>query len=281
MPSPSPRRRRRNGFFAGGLQLLFQKLALLTVLHSLLQLAAAHQTTSRYPQEVLGEWKPGRATYYSASDPRDTISGACGYGDLGRSGYGLGTLGLSEVLFEKGQICGACFEVRCVEELRYCIPGTSIKLTVTNFCPPNYGLPADAGGHCNPPNHHLVMPIEAFEKIAIWKAGNMPIQFRRIRCGRQGGMRFTVDGYGVFHSVLISNVAGAGDVTEVKVKGSRTGWLQMARNWGQNWHINADLRGQPLSFEVTTSDGDTVTSYSVAPSDWSFGQTYVGKQFVA
>lgn len=88
-------------------------------------------------------------------------------------------MGLSEALFEKGQICGACFEVRCVEELRYCIPGTSIKLTVTNFCPPNYGLPVDAGGHCNPPNHHLVMPIEAFEKIAIWKAGNMPIQFRR------------------------------------------------------------------------------------------------------
>ncbi|CAA6655820.1 unnamed protein product [Spirodela intermedia] len=244
MPSPSPRRRRRNGFFAGGLQLLFQKLALLTVLHSLLQLAAAHQTTSRYPQEVLGEWKPGRATYYSASDPRDTISGACGYGDLGRSGYGLGTLGLSEVLFEKGQICGACFEVRCVEELRYCIPGTSIKLTVTNFCPPTTASQPTPAGTATLPT-------------TTW-----------IRCGRQGGMRFTVDGYGVFHSVLISNVAGAGDVTEVKVKGSRTGWLQMARNWGQNWHINADLRGQPLSFERS-------------PSDWSFGQTYVGKQFVA
>nr|QBM19371.1 expansin-A13 [Amorphophallus konjac] len=280
MPLPGPRRVQPLLLScAGALRLLLQLHALLTPLHHLLRPASAHQTTSSYADDALGEWKTARATYYAASDPRDTVAGACGYGDLGRSGYGLGTVGLSESMFEKGQICGACFEVRCVEELRYCIPGTSIKLTVTNFCPPNYGLPADAGGHCNPPNQHLVMPIEAFEKIAIWKAGNMPVQYRRIRCVREGGIRFTMDGYGVFHSVLVSNVGGSGDVTEVKVKGTRSGWLQMARNWGQNWHINADLKGQPLSFQVTTSDGATRTSYSVAPRDWSFGHTYVGKQF--
>ena len=42
-------------------------------------------------------------------------------------------------------------------------------------------------------------------------------------------MRFTVTGSGIFISVLISNVAGHGDVVEVKVKGSRTGWLSMGR----------------------------------------------------
>lgn len=166
-----------------------------------------------------------------------------------------------------------------MEDSRWCLPGTSIIVTATNFCAPNYGFTAEGGGHCNPPNNHFVLPIEAFEKIAIWKAGNMPLQYRRINCRREGGIRFTVTGSGIFISVLISNVAGHGDIVAVKVKGSRTGWLQMGRNWGQNWHINALLQNQPLSFEVTGSDGKTVTSYNAAPKDWSFGQTFEGKQF--
>ncbi|KAK1322435.1 Expansin-A13 [Acorus calamus] len=235
---------------------------------------------------ALSEWSPARATYYASSDPQVAGGGACGYGDLMRSGYGMATAALSEALFERGAACGGCFQIRCVEDVRWCIPGTTVSVTATNFCPPNYGLSVGGdggggggGGYCNPPNQHFVMPIAAFEKIALWKAGNMPVQFRRIKCVREGGVQYRVDGARYFHSVLISNVAGAGDVVAVKVKGSMTGWLPMGRNWGQNWHINADLKGQPLSFEVTTSDGVTLTTYNVAPKDWSFGQTFVGKQF--
>jgi len=101
----------------------------------------------------------------------------------------------------------------------------------------------------------------------------------RIKCRKEGGIRFTVTGSGIFISVLISNVAGHGDIVAVKVKGSRTGWLPMGRNWGQIWHVNALLQNQPLSFEVTSSDGKTLTSYNVAPKDWTFGQTFEGKQY--
>lgn len=137
----------------------------------------ASQQSSSSP--LLSEWQSAHATYYAAADPRDAVGGACGYGDLVKAGYGMGTVGLSEVLFERGQICGACFEVRCVEDLRWCIPGTSTIVTATNFCAPNYGFTSEGGGHCNPPNKHFVLPIEVFEKIAIWKAGNMPVQYRR------------------------------------------------------------------------------------------------------
>ncbi|KAL2937341.1 Expansin-A13 [Bienertia sinuspersici] len=105
--------------------------------------------------------------------------GACGFDNLDKEGYGKATVGLCSFLFHKGQICGACFELRCVQDLRNCISANSILITATNFCLPNYAFSTDAGGSCNPPNKHFVLPIEAFEKIALWKAGNMAFQFRR------------------------------------------------------------------------------------------------------
>jgi hypothetical protein len=72
------------------------------------------------------------------------VDGACGFGDLGKHRYGMATVGLSSALFERGATCGGCYEVKCVEDLKYCLPGTSIVVTVTNFCAPNYDLPANA-----------------------------------------------------------------------------------------------------------------------------------------
>ncbi|AES70884.1 putative expansin/Lol pI [Medicago truncatula] len=239
------------------------------------------------PSSTYSEWLSAHATYYSVSDDtRDGVDGACGYGDTHRDGYGItGAAALSETLFVRGQICGGCFELRCLEEdvpfdKRWCVSGSSVVVTATSFCAPNYGFDAESdGGYCNPPKQHFVLPVEAFEKIAIWKGGNMPVHYRRIKCIREGGMRFTITGSGIFNSVLISNVAGIGDIVGVKVKGSRTGWIPMGRNWGQIWHVNALLQNQPLSFEVTSSDGVTITSYNVAPKNWTFGQTFEGKQF--
>ncbi|XP_077215676.1 expansin A20 [Tasmannia lanceolata] len=227
-----------------------------------------------------GEWKSATATYSKEKEGSIITGGGCGYGDLHMTDYGKYSAGLSSGLFNRGRSCGGCFELRCVDHILWCLVGSpSIVITATDFCPPNYGLPTEYGGWCNYPREHFLMSESAFAEIAEKQADIVPVQYRRVKCGRKGGIRFTVSGSAYFYEILITNVGSDGEVVAAKIKGSKTGWIPLGRNWGQNWQCNTYLGAQPLSFEVTVSSGITVTSYNAAPANWQFGQTFQGKQF--
>ena len=62
-------------------------------------------------------------------------------------------------------------------------------------------------------------------------------------CRKQGGIKFELKGNPYWLLVLVYNVGGVGEVTNVKTKGSNTDWIQMSRNWGQNWQTGVRLDG--------------------------------------
>ncbi|KAF3633847.1 Expansin-A13 [Capsicum annuum] len=194
------------------------------------------------------------------------------------------TLKNQNILQSKEYFCAACSQGKLIIK-----PSVAAKVGIESpaflesiqgdICGPIHPL-------CGPFKYYMVF-IDAstiWSHVCLLSTRNMAFarllaQIIRIKCRKEGGVRFTIGGAGIFLSVLISNVAGSGDIVAAKVKGSRTGWLPMGRNWGQNWHVNADLKNQPLSFELTSGDGGTLTSYNVVPKNWNFGQTFEGKQF--
>jgi hypothetical protein len=111
--------------------------------------------------------------------------------------------------------------------------------------------------------------------LAIYIYICLTVFFTRVQCKSSGSIRFTINGNDGFELVLVSNVGGAGDLSQVWIKGSKSDeWEAMLRNWGVNWQSLRYLNGQSLSFKVQTSDGQTRTALDVVPSSWTFGQSF-------
>lgn len=237
---------------------------------------AQPNTYNQSPRTPTGVWKKAHATFYEGN--ANSFGGACGFEDVNKQGYGIGTTALSTVLFNNGAACGACFEIKCCDS-KWCKPGSpSLFVTGTNLCPPNFQQDSNNGGWCNPPREHFDVAYPAFSQIAEYKAGIVPVQYRRVPCKKQGGIRFLITGNSYFHLVSVWNVGGAGDISSLEVKGdNKLPWTKLKRNWGEKWQTDAKLCGEALTFKVQLSDGKTAILPNVFPKSWTFSQTFEGR----
>nr|ANW72272.1 expansin 11 [Tradescantia hirsutiflora] len=121
------------------------------------------------------------------------------------------------------------------------------------------------------------MAQPAWEKIATYEGGIVPVIYQRVPCTKTSGVRFTINGNDYFELVLVYNVGGSGAIQSMMIKGTKTNWLPMSRNWGANWQSSAYLSGQKLSFQITLDDGQSLTFWNVTRTKWQFGQTFASK----
>ncbi|KAJ8498057.1 hypothetical protein OPV22_008609 [Ensete ventricosum] len=224
---------------------------------------------------VATKWSLAHATFYGDDSASSTMGGACGYGDLYGTGYGTNTAALSSVLFSDGYGCGQCYDIRC-SGAPACYAGSPIvTVTATNLCPPNWAQPSDNGGWCNPPRVHFDMAKPAFNQIADWHAGIVPVMYRRVACAKTGGIRFQLQGNAYWLLVFVTNVGGGGDIAGMWVKGATTEWISMSHNWGASYQAFSCLGGQELSFKVLSyTSQETLVAYAAAPANWVAGLTY-------
>ncbi|BBN06860.1 expansin [Marchantia polymorpha subsp. ruderalis] len=244
----------------------------------LLILIFASTSVNAGPVYANTEWTDSHATFNDGNNAQGTMGGACGYGNISSRGYGLETTALSSTLFNSGLTCGACFEIKCkVENSTWCFPNAgSIKVTATDLCPANPAMPTNNGGWCNPPRTHFDLSYQMFTRLAKAEGAIIPVQFRRVPCVKVGGIRFTMNGNPWFNLVLVSNVAGAGNVVNLQMKSSETNWFWMTARQisGQYWELNQNLMGQNISFRVTLGNGKVMIANNVVPANWNFQQTF-------
>jgi hypothetical protein len=62
----------------------------------------------------------------------------------------------------------------------WCKPSVTVTISATNFCPPNWALPSDNGGWCNPPRLHFDMSQPAWELIGVYRRGIIPVLYQRL-----------------------------------------------------------------------------------------------------
>ncbi|GBG61802.1 hypothetical protein CBR_g23762 [Chara braunii] len=211
-----------------------------------------------------GPWINGHSTFYDDHGR----GGACGYGPLGSQLFANRFAAGSPRVYLGGLACGMCLEVRCVGS-RAC-RRSSVRLTVTDLCPPGYPNTQWCGGG----KLHLDISKNAFPIIADPRAGHVPIQFRSVPCAPYRILRLNLRGHMWWLEVTALAIPGSGRILRMEVAGRGGRWRSMKRSFGAAWSTTGASLRLPISVRISILG----KFCKLIARDCIKGQIYNGKQ---
>ncbi|KAF5942851.1 hypothetical protein HYC85_020493 [Camellia sinensis] len=212
-----------------------------------------------------------RATYYGSPDCLGTPTGACGFGEYGRTVYDGGVSGVSR-LFRNGTGCGACYQVRC--KVPQLCTEDGVRVVVTDY---GEGDKTD-----------FILSTRAYSRLArpnaaldLFAYGVVDIEYRRIPCQYPGyNLMVKVHEHSRFPEYLALVMlyqAGQNDITATEVwQADCQQWRGIRKAYGAVWDM-ANPPAGALNFRVQVSGSaglKWVQLSSVIPSEWKAGAVY-------
>ncbi|KAM5573112.1 expansin-like B1 [Rosa sericea] len=213
-----------------------------------------------------------RATYYGSPDCYGTPTGACGYGEYGRT-VNDGQVSAVARLYRNGTGCGGCYQVRCIYPPHCSNDGVNAVVT-------DYGE-GDRTDFIFSPRAYAKLANNPASTEVLFANGVVDIEFRRIPCRYSTpNLVFKVHEQSKFPeylAIVVQYVAGRNDITAVEFwQEDRKQWSSMRRAYGAVWDTpTPPRRSIDLRFQVSGSSGiKWVQASNAIPADWKAGAAY-------
>ncbi|CAO2819438.1 unnamed protein product [Amaranthus hypochondriacus] len=211
-----------------------------------------------------------KATYFGSPDCKGNPSGACGYGDYGRT-VNDGDVAAVSRLYKNGAGCGACYQVKCSEEE---CNEDGVKVVVTD-----HGVSNEAD---------FILSGQAFSKMAksgmennLKAYGHVNVEYQRISCQYPANnLMLKVhehSRYPNYLALLFYYQSGIYDITAVEIfEEANLRWRACRRAYGAVWDVTNPPKGSlTIRFFVASSvQAKWMVAANVIPPSWTPGVAY-------
>ncbi|CAI9759479.1 unnamed protein product [Fraxinus pennsylvanica] len=211
-----------------------------------------------------------RATYYGSHEGGGTASGACGFGEFGKT-VNNGEVTAVSKLYHSGSGCGACFQVKCKIPSHCSEEG--VKVVVTDY---GEGDRTD-----------FIMSKRGFEKLAhpdmaaqLFAYGVVDIEYKRVPCDYGRDLELSIhesSNYPDYLAMVPLFSEGISDITGIDIgpEGCEE-WMPMRRVYGAVFDISNPPVGS-FRARVHYASQEQVNIEQLTfdiPRDWKIGVAY-------